>query len=31
VADRGTHASWYMVWHDIGTKEVETPCRVRKK
>ena len=19
------------VWHDIGTKEVETPCRVRKK
>ena len=23
VADRGTHASWYMVWHDIGTKEVE--------
>ncbi len=19
-----------MVWHDIGTKEVETPCRVRK-
>ena len=20
-----------MVWHDIGTKEVETPCRVRKK
>lgn len=31
VADRGTHASWCMVWHDIGTKEVETPCRVRKK
>lgn len=31
VADRGTHASWGLVWHDIGTKEVETPCRVRKK
>ena len=31
VADCGTHASWCLVWHDIGTKEVETPCRVRKK
>lgn len=31
VADRGTHASWGLVWHDIGTKEVETPCRVRRK